>query len=127
MTDTTNTLLLNLLEQVGDLREQVGEANARLEAGAKTHKEFRETLQMIDRRSDITEDKVVAIEAVLNPADEPSLLKRVANLEAFNGKIGVIISFGSIVLWGVAYFIWNTLNWVWAHLDVKNVFKGLWH
>lgn len=125
---TTDTLLLNLLEQVGDLRQEVGGVNAKLEAGAKTHKRLEQTLEMLDRRTDITEDKVVSIDAALNPVDEPSLLKRVGDLEAFNGKIGVIVSFASVILWGIGYFIWNTLNWAWAHLaEIKSTVKGIWH
>lgn len=127
MTDaTTNTLLLDLLSQVGGLREQIGAVNAKLEAGAVTHKDFKETLEMLDRRSDITEDTVVTINAALNPPNEPSLLKRVSNLEAFNGKLGAIISIGSVVLWGVVYFVGATVTWIWAHLDVKSFMKGLW-
>lgn len=125
MSDLNTQLLINMGSQLAELQEGMGSVKAQLVAGAKQMDEQKQTLEMLDRRTDITESKVVKIDDALNPEDEPSLLKRVANLEAFNGKIGVIISFGSIVLWGVAYFIWNTLTWLWANLNVKGVFKGL--
>ena len=127
MSDLNTQILVNMSTQLADLQKGMGSVNAQLAAGAKQMDEQKQTLEMLDRRTDITENKVVRIDEALNPEDEPSLLKRVANLEAFNGKIGVIISVGSVVLWGVAYFIWNTLNWIWAHLDVKSIFKGLWN
>lgn len=129
MTDsTTNMLLESLLEQMGDLREQVGGINQRLDTGAQTHKRFEQHLDTIDKRTNITENKVIALDATLNPDDGTSLLARVKNLEAFHGKIGVIISIGSVVLWGVLWFIWNTIVWIWSHFaEFKNALRSIFH
>lgn len=125
MSDLNTQLLINMGSQLAELQEGMGSVKAQLVAGAKQMDEQKQTLEMLDRRTDITENKVVKIDEALNPDDEPSLLKRVANLEAFNGKIGVIISIGTVVLWGVVYFIGNTLAWLWTHLNIKGLFKGL--
>jgi len=128
VSDLNTQLLINMGNQLAELQTGMGHVTARLEAGAETHKRFEQQVDIIDRRTDITEVKVVKIDDALNPEGEPSLFKRVSNLEAFNGKIGAIISAGSLVLWGIAWFVWNTLTWVWAHMtEIKNFFRSFFH
>lgn len=126
--DLNTQLLINLGQQVSELQKGMGNVEARLDIGADKHKYFEQKLDIIDHRTDVTETKVVKLDAALNPEEGPSLFSRVKSLEDFNGKIGAIISVGAMILWGVMYFIWNTLTWIWTHwTDLRNGFKSLFH
>lgn len=122
---TTNTLLLNLLEQMGDLREQVGGINKQLDAGAATHKRLEENIQMIDRRTDITEDNVISINAALNPDNEPSLMSRVKELEIFKSKIGASVLVAGTIVGGALSLIYAGVWWVLSNFGaIKETVKS---
>lgn len=125
---TTDTLLLNIQEELGDIREQIGAMNAKLEAGAATHREFRESFDMLDRRTDIIEDQVVEINTVLTPKDRPTLLARIENLEVFQGKLGAVIGGASVVVGAIFWFLWATISWLLSHwTDLKAAFGRVFH
>lgn len=126
--DLNTQLLLNLGTQVAELQKGMGNVEARLDAGAEKHQYFEQKLDIIDHRTDITETQVLKLDAAINPEEGPSLFKRVKDLEAFHGKIGAIITVAAGVLWGVGWFIWNTLSWLWTHwMEIRNGFKSLFH
>lgn len=129
MTDaTTNTLLLNLLEQMGDLREQVGGINKQLDAGAATHKRFEQQLDIIDRRTDITEAKVVKIDDALNPEDNPSLFTRVADLEIFKSKIGASVLVAGTIVGGALSLLYAGVWWIATHWsDLRAALRSFFH
>ncbi len=111
---TTNTLLLNILSEMGSIRSDIGGIKQQLLTGAEKHKEFVEQIDMIDRRTDIIEGQVVRINETLMPTDgvNQPIVTRIKNLETFMGRFGAIIAtattilLGSITLisWGVTAF-----------------------
>ena len=111
---TTNTLLLNILSEMGSIRSDIGGIKQQLLTGAERHKEFVEQIDMIDRRTDIIEGQVVRINETLMPTDgvNQPIVTRIKNLETFMGRFGAIIAtaatilLGSITLisWGVTAF-----------------------
>lgn len=111
MTETTDTLLLNILSQVGDLRQEIGSVSAKLESGAELHKTFAQQLDMIDRRTDIIEDKTVAIEAIMTPKDGPALMARITALEVFQGKMGATLLVASTIVGAAFWFIWEGIKY----------------
>lgn len=126
--DLNTQLLLNLGTQVAELQKGMGNVEARLDAGAEKHRSFEEKLDVIDHRTDATENIVLKLDNAINPDEGPSLFKRVKDLEAFHGKIGAIITIAAGVLWGVGWFIWNTLTWAWSHwTEIKNGFRSFFH
>lgn len=126
MSDLNTQLLMSINTQLGEVQRNIGAINAQLEAGSKRHKEFSERLDIIDRRTDIIEDKTVAMDSVLTPKDGSStIVSRIQNLELFQGKMGAIITGGSFILWGIGWFIYQTVAWVGSHwVDIKEFFKA---
>ena len=125
---TTDTLLLNIQEQLGDMRQQIGSMLAKLEAGAEKHKAFERALEILDRRTDIIEDTVVEIDAVLKPKEGRPMLRRVESLEVFQGKLGAVIGGASVVVGTIFWFLWATVSWLWAHwTEIKSAVGRFFH
>ncbi len=104
MTTATETMIL---KQLMDINKKLGKVDAKLEAGAELHKAMGQQIDMIDRRTDICEDKLVKVEAVLVPDDGGKpLVKRVEVLEVFHGRVGMIVVAATGVMTGAVYLIW---------------------
>lgn len=105
---TTNTLLLNILEQLGDLRQEVGGIKAQLAAGAKTHARLEGTIEQIGLRTNEIESEVSAIGKTLVPDDgSKPLTTRVKDVETYIGRQGIIVGIsGSIVVGVLSLFVW---------------------
>lgn len=104
--DLNTQLLLNVGQQLAAIERIIGNIQARLDAGSEKHKEFSEQLDMIDRRTDIIEDKIVKVEGILIPTDgtKPVVL-RIKNIENFIGRQGMIIGAASAILVGAVTLI----------------------
>lgn len=111
MTDASNTntaLLVQLLDQVGDLRQEVGKINNQLEHGARRFEEIDEQLTAV--QSEQTSMKPVATTvAALEP--------RVKTMESFMGKklaplIAVSSGFIAVILWIITISIGAVGAWV---------------
>lgn len=109
MTDGSNTnthLLIAIQGQLGVVQRSIGNIEARLDAGSEKHKEFSEQLDMIDRRTDIIEDKIVKVEGVLVPTDGTKpIVSRIKNIENFIGRQGMIVGVASTILVGAITLI----------------------
>lgn len=111
---TTNTLLLNILSEMGSIRSDIGGIKQQLLTGAEKHKEFVEQIDMIDRRTDIIEGQVVRINETLMPTDgvNQPIVTRIKNLETFMGRFGAIIATATTIMisaitligWGISTF-----------------------
>lgn len=113
---------------IGAVLERLSTIDEKLANGAETFKAQNETLDMLDRRTDITETKIVSIDASLNPPDEKSLLQRVKTLEAFHGKVGAIIAVASLILSGATLLIAAGFKWLFGHWsDVGAWLSSLFH
>lgn len=119
----------NTQRSIGAVLERLSTIDEKLSAGAKKHEVFEQTLQMLDRRTDITEDMVVAIKLSLTPENEKSLFERVAKLEVFHGKMGAVVAGASAVLSAVFTLIFIGFKWIWEHWSefkatIGSVFSG---
>lgn len=116
----TNSLLLDINQQLGGIRSQIGGIEQQLKSGSEKHKEFQQQLDMIDRRTDIIEDKTVKIENVLTPDDQPSLTTRIRTLEIFHGKMGaVMIGAGAVISLISSGILWIISHWT----QVRDFFR----
>jgi hypothetical protein len=107
---TTDTLLLNITTQLGDIQRDIGNITARLDHGAKTHEELRKGLETVDLRTrglDIDMNHVVKPMAK-NIAEviEPKLKEHSAVL----GRIATVMGLASAVMTGVIYIVWYGLS-----------------
>lgn len=128
MSDLNTQLLINIGSQLADLQQDMGGVKARLDAGAETHKRFEQQLDIIDRRTDITEDSVVKMNDALNPEGEPSLFKRVAELELFKGKIGASVLVAGTIVGGALSLIYAGGWWVISHwADIRAAIRSFFH
>lgn len=115
MSDLNTQLLINMGTQLAELQRGMGGIEARLDAGAERHKYFEQKLDIIDHRTDITEDKVVKIDDALNPEGDPSLFKRVADLEVFKSKIGASVLAAGTIVGGALSLIYAGVWWMLSH------------
>lgn len=128
MSDLNTQLLINMGNQLAELQTGMGHVTARLEAGAETHKRFEQQLDIIDRRTDITENKVVKIDDALNPEDDPSLFKRVADLEIFKSKIGASVLVAGTIVGGALSLLYAGVWWVATHWsDLRAALRSFFH
>ena len=121
MSDATDTMIL---KQLMEIENRLGSIDTKLEAGAALHKEMKEQMDMVDRRTDICETKTIKIEEILVPDDGKPLVKRVEVLETFHGKIGAIVVAATAVVTGAAYLIYAGIGMF--HDEIKNFIKGFW-
>lgn len=115
MSDLNTQLLINMGSQLAELQRDMGSVVSRLDTGAETHKRFEQQLDIIDRRTDITEAKVVKIDDALNPEGDPSLFKRVADLEVFKSKIGASVLVAGTIVGGALSLIYAGVWWMLSH------------
>jgi len=126
--DLNTQLLINMGTQLAELQKGMGHVTARLDAGAETHKRFEQQLDIIDRRTDITETKVVKIDDALNPEGEPSLFKRVSELEIFKSKIGASVLVAGTIVGGALSLIYAGVWWMISHWnDLKTAIRTFFH
>lgn len=122
---TTNTLLLNILTEIGDIKGDIGGIKEQLKNGSEKHKEFTEQLNMIYRRTDDIEDKVLSVETVLRPEEGQTVVERIQKLELFHGKIVMVLSTATLIVYGAVWVVWNGLQWLWANWSiVRDAFRG---
>lgn len=116
-TSTTNTLLLNILEQLGDVHTKLGGIDARLDEGSRRHKRFDETLDMLDWRTDIIEDKVVGL---------PDLAKDVKRHDTILTRFAAVLGIAMTIIVGVFWFLWGGLSWAFHNWpEIKGFFSSL--
>lgn len=119
----TNALLLNINEQLGAIQGRIGAMEAQLKHGAELHKTFQQQIDMIDRRTDIIEDKTVKIVDAVLPENGLTLIDRVRNLEVFRGQVGAAIVAASTVIGTGISLLWWGITWIASHWqEIKSFF-----
>lgn len=122
MTDATDAMIL---QELMKMNKSIGEVNAKLEAGAALHKEMKEQMDMVDRRTDICETKTIKIEEILVPVDGGKpLVRRIEVLEKFHGKLGAVVVAAWGILCGAAWLIWWGIGTF--HDDISKWIRGFW-
>lgn len=129
----TEMLLRNILEQCSGLQKDVGTCLAQLARGEEDRAALRDgqkltqqSLDIIDRRTDIIEDKIIELDGIMKPAYGKPLVKRVETLETFHSKMGVIVLTASTVLGGAFTLIYVGLKALVENWDVFRhwLFRG---
>lgn len=126
MTDnpTNTSLLLNVLEQMGNMRQDMGTVLARLEEGSKRHKHFDEVFDILDHRTDIIEDKVIDAEPYIKRL--LVLERKVNRHETFQNRLGAILGIASAIITTVWWLLWGGLSWVFTNWADVRAFFGRW-
>ena len=123
MTDINTQLLISIQNQLAGLQHGMGNIEARLDSGGEKHKEFAEQLDMIDRRTDIIENKTVKIEEILVPSDGSTkpLVTRIKNIEQYIGRQGLIIGGATTIFLGA----FTLIGWAFSAFkeDILRLFR----
>lgn len=111
---TTNTLLLEIISQMGEIKGDIGGIKQQLLIGADRHREFTQQLDMIESKTDIIENEIFKINEILVPSDGVTMpiVTRVKNLEIFMGRNGAVLATATTIMisaitligWGISTF-----------------------
>lgn len=99
-----NTILLNIMEQLGGI-------NAKLEAGAERHEEFRASLEKLNSRTGRIENQ---IETKLEPVVKSvgAMQPKMESLMVFKGRVGAVIAAASLIGAAAISLLWEGIKYI---------------
>lgn len=110
MTDgSTNTLLLDIFKQIGEIKGDIGNIEGRLAVGAERHRDFAVSLDKIDIRTDKIETEVTKIGALSE--DMKTMKPQVKDLVEFKGRMAAIMLVASTVVGAAFWLIWEGIKY----------------
>lgn len=133
MSDASNTntaLLVQLLDQMGAVREDIGGVKSQLEHGTRRFESIDEQLETIGAKQKAIESKLTT---TLDPlvASVPVIEKKVNWMETFLGKklapiVAVSSTVVAVALWLIAISIGTAFTWAKANLS-DHLHWSEWH
>jgi hypothetical protein len=107
---TTDTIMLDILEQLRVMTGRMAVVETKLDAGSDRHKEFKEAIEKLEDHASTINTKVSEMKPIVEKVGTMDV--RVQKLERFHGKFGAIMGVASAVFMGVAYLIWEAIKWM---------------
>ena len=136
----TNTILLNIMTQIGEIKGEIGEINGKLAVGSERHRDFAKSLDAINVRGDVMQVEIVKITPLVTTvtemkdgfdkiaplvADVKDMKPQVKELMEFKGRLAGILVIASSLVGASMWFIWEGFKWFFP--NAKELIGKLFH
>lgn len=112
-TDDTSILL--------DIYERLGAIETHLKFGSETHKELKQSVDVIEYRTDVIETDIDRVKTAVESI--ATMKTDIADLKLFKGKIGAMVGVGTAIMTGTLWLIWEGVKTFSS--DIRAVFGRL--
>ena len=116
---SVNTLLLDILTSLGEVKGDLRTIEGRLAVGSERHRDFAKSLDGIDLRVEAIKVELQKIPPLVVVVD--GMVPQVKNLMEFRARMAAIILVSSIVIGGAFSFIWSGLKYFWP--DIQSAYS----
>lgn len=88
-----------------DIYERLGVIETHLKFGSETHKELKQSVDVIEYRTDVIETDIDRIHGIVQ--NVAGMKTDIADLKLFKGKMGAMIGVGTAIMTGALWLIWE--------------------
>jgi hypothetical protein len=119
MTESINSLLLEILTTIGEVKGDLRTIEGRLAVGSERHRDFAKSLDAIDLRVEAIKIEMQKIPPLVVAVED--MAPKVKNLMEFRGRMAAIMLVASTVIGGAFMFIWEGLKYFWP--DIQSLYS----